>query len=579
MADRFFTDNPPHPTYPTYTRANAGEVMPDPVSPLSNTLGLLYGGDLGWRDAYVRFGTFDPDEIESDHPICVGQFGGYLYLNMSLTRIYGVRMPGLTPEMVDFQYFGEMPGIPPYEDEARPTDEKPEASVKLAEFLQGYIFARDDLPELRQDREEVERWIGEHRPDLASCSNEDLVSYARSTMPWYRRLFDQHIGVSAACGVGIGTVAGVCQAIGKPELTMTLIAGLGDVDSAAPSWAMWDLCRMVRSSKDLTAQFEDGVGGLVERLRSSSSPDAAAFLKGFDEFIERFGMRGPNEWEYRHHVWGTRPELPLAAIDRMRLAGEDASPQLHTDRYHGEREEAAAVVRAALQGNDEALGQFEAGLRAALVFTPGRERSKTNNIIVVHEVRLAMRELGRRMVEAGHLDNVEEVFMLTNSELDDFLADPASFSDTLRQREQEYLALYELEPPFIVYRTAPPLSEFPRRDASGIERVASGTVLTGIPGCAGTATGRARIIMDPSDPTALEPGDILVAPVTDPAWTPLFVPAAAVVVDVGAQITHAVIVSRELGIPCVVSVTGATKKITDGATITVDGAAGTVTIH
>jgi phosphoenolpyruvate synthase/pyruvate phosphate dikinase len=67
--------------------------------------------------------------------------------------------------------------------------------------------------------------------------------------------------------------------------------------------------------------------------------------------------------------------------------------------------------------------------------------------------------------------------------------------------------------------------------------------------------------------------------VTDPAWTPLFVPAAAVVVDVGAQITHAVIVSRELGIPCVVSVTDATKKITDGATITVDGAAGTVTIH
>jgi pyruvate,water dikinase len=86
------------------------------------------------------------------------------------------------------------------------------------------------------------------------------------------------------------------------------------------------------------------------------------------------------------------------------------------------------------------------------------------------------------------------------------------------------------------------------------------------------------VVLDPFDPRGLEPGDVLVAPVTDPAWTPLFVPAAAVVVDVGAQITHAVIVSRELGIPCVVSVTGATRKIPDGAMVTVDGTNGTVTL-
>ena len=85
-------------------------------------------------------------------------------------------------------------------------------------------------------------------------------------------------------------------------------------------------------------------------------------------------------------------------------------------------------------------------------------------------------------------------------------------------------------------------------------------------------------MLDPTDPRGLEPGDVLVAPITDPAWTPLFVPAAAVVVDVGAQITHAVIVSRELGLPCVVSVTGATRTIPDGALVEVDGAAGTVTI-
>ena len=77
---------------------------------------------------------------------------------------------------------------------------------------------------------------------------------------------------------------------------------------------------------------------------------------------------------------------------------------------------------------------------------------------------------------------------------------------------------------------------------------------------------------------ALGPGDVLVAPGTDPSWTPLFVPAAAVVVDVGAMLSHAVIVSRELGIPCVPSAVDASKRIPDGALVTVDGTAGTVTV-
>jgi pyruvate,water dikinase len=106
----------------------------------------------------------------------------------------------------------------------------------------------------------------------------------------------------------------------------------------------------------------------------------------------------------------------------------------------------------------------------------------------------------------------------------------------------------------------------------------SGDVLIGAAGCAGVVRGRARVILDSSDPTALEPGDILVAPNTDPSWTPLFVPAGGVIVDVGAMNSHAVIVSRELGVPCAVSVVDATKRIPDGAMVELDGGAGTVTI-
>jgi pyruvate,water dikinase len=103
-------------------------------------------------------------------------------------------------------------------------------------------------------------------------------------------------------------------------------------------------------------------------------------------------------------------------------------------------------------------------------------------------------------------------------------------------------------------------------------------VLTGVAGSPGVAEGTARIVLDPADPPDLGPGDIMVAPLTDPAWTPLFMAVDAVVVNVGGQISHAVIVSRELGLPCVVSVADASTRIPEGATIRVDGAAGTVTL-
>jgi pyruvate,water dikinase len=117
-----------------------------------------------------------------------------------------------------------------------------------------------------------------------------------------------------------------------------------------------------------------------------------------------------------------------------------------------------------------------------------------------------------------------------------------------------------------------------RRDAAGEAPLGAGDALAGMPGCPGVIEGIARVVLDSHDPTALEPGDILVAPITDPSWTPLFVPAGGVVVDVGAMLSHAIIVSRELGIPCVVSATDATRRIPDGARIRVDGNTGVVTV-
>ena len=103
-------------------------------------------------------------------------------------------------------------------------------------------------------------------------------------------------------------------------------------------------------------------------------------------------------------------------------------------------------------------------------------------------------------------------------------------------------------------------------------------MLSGLGGSNGKYTGTARVLEDLGQLARLEYGDVLVAPFTDAAWTPLFLVAGAVVVDLGAINSHAMVVAREMGIPCVVSVNNASRRIPDGAVVTVDGTEGTVRI-
>jgi pyruvate,water dikinase len=169
--------------------------------------------------------------------------------------------------------------------------------------------------------------------------------------------------------------------------------------------------------------------------------------------------------------------------------------------------------------------------------------------------------------------------MVTGDELDEFQIHPDRYTEKLTARHDQYLTLFDLEPPFAVDGVVAPLAEWKRRSVARVDKAASGDVLTGVAASSGVATGVARVILDPSQLDEFEPGDVLVAPQTDPSWAPLFLVASAVVVNVGAVGSHAMIVSRELGIPCVPSVADATLRIPSGVTVTVDGNNGTVTIH
>ena len=168
--------------------------------------------------------------------------------------------------------------------------------------------------------------------------------------------------------------------------------------------------------------------------------------------------------------------------------------------------------------------------------------------------------------------------MLLADELDAYVADPAALGATISERLTGYHSLFDLEPPFIIAEEVPPLSQWRRRARPQERTAGEGEVLRGVGGSAGTFTGPARIVRNLADAVALEPGEVMVSPITDAAWTPLFLVAGAVVVDMGALNSHAVVVSREIGLPCVLSVTGATEILRDGMVLTVDGTAGTVTV-
>ena len=576
MAERWIVDDEPSERYPIYTRGNVGEVFPDPVTPFSASFAITPYSEPGWRDALVRSGIFTEGEFDPDHNEIIGIFGGYCYLNVSINRISGVRVPGMTPEMIDLALYGSQPGIPPYEPQ--PGDDDPDRATAAFEWLI-WIMTATELPELAGE-EALTKQLREERPDLAALSDAELVTYVRRLYDeHFRQLFGQHIYISTAVQIPLGIITQVCAAVGDPSLAMRLVAGLGDVESAAPSFVLWELGRQVARSDVLTSEFDGGVPGLLDRLEGARGDgEVDTFLGALAAFLREHGSRGPNEWDTTSHTWETRPELALAAVDRMRLLDDGEAPDGHHAERVSDREAVAAEVAALLAGQPEVLEQFQQALASAAVFFPGRERSKTNAVRFIHETRVALHELGRRMVAAGHFGQLDDFGMLLADELDDFLADPAAFTGTLRERRARYDELAALEPPFVFAGEQPPVETWERRDAHTEAVAAAGDVLTGISGCPGQATGVARVILDPADPSALAPGDVLVAPITDPSWTPLFVAASAVVVDVGAQLSHAIIVSRELGIPCVVSVTGATRKIPDGAVVTVDGTAGTVTL-
>lgn len=575
--DSWITDTEISTRFPYYTRANADEVGPDPFTPLGWSLGWAKGCIPGVAGGFVEFGVLGWDEFALDPPEVFGNWGGYFYNQLSLPRTMGTRMPGASPEAIDQAYFGDHPGVPPIEVD--PRDEDDAATAKLGETM-AWAMSTDGFPE--QDRvADIARAFVAERPDLTAMSDSELVARARDAVVKLDDAWVQYCQSALGASLGPGAVGAICDAIGRSGDAVKVMSAIGNVESAEASFVMWDISRMVKNSESLTAAFDQGTGSVLAAMgEADADPDMAAFASAWGALMATHGHRGPNEWDMGAPSWTTQPTLALGMIERMRFQDDSRSPGDAQERAAADRTLLTTELLAMVEGDPETHGTLAAGIASAGVFFQLREKGKNACIRLIHEGKLAMYEVGNRMVAAGAIDGPAKVFMVMDGELDAFLADPASFTAMINERNESFQLLHTLEPPYIVKLQdgVPPISTWGQRN-SGVKVAAGiGELLQGAAGAPGVVRGTARVILDPSDPAAIGPGDIMIAPTTDPSWTPLFLSAEGVVVNVGAVASHAAIVCRELGVPCAVSVIDATDRIPDGATIEIDGATGAVTI-
>jgi pyruvate,water dikinase len=554
------------PRFPLLCRGNAGEVYPNVVTPLTGSI-VAQPFSEGQRRLSIDAGLATPDQLRNFDGVTysvVGMFAGYLYANVSLARSAAARTPGLTAADVDQQMFG-LTGAPP--SRRGPGDRSPRAAMRTVRFIAPRVFRPND-----RSVAEVRRLAADAlatAPDIHTATDDELLAVVHRDRAHLDRMMYELISAGFAAGVGRAMLERLLTAQGGDGLINRLTAGLGTIESAEPATELWRLGRHVAEDDHLTELFDDGTTGLDERLRADPGPAVAAFVRALDDFRVRHGARGPEEWELASPTWGSDPGIALAQIDRLRRAPSDRAPGQAAAA--AERDALVAEVRARVGAPKRPM--FDRALRAAMVGQANREATKAALIRLLWPMRQALAELGRR----SGLPH-DDFFLLLLPEVPVALADPDAFAEPIAERRARRDFLQARVPPFWFEGEVPDPRAWPVRTEQ-LRPDRSPRTLTGLGVCSGTATGRARVVTDPAAPGDLAADDILVAPITDPSWTPLFLAAAGVVVDVGAQMSHAAIVSRELGIPAVVSVTGASTTIPDGVLLTVNGDEGTVTVH
>ena len=547
------------PRYPLYSNGNISEVMPGCVTPLSwDHTGRLI--ERAFRSQLEALGAIEPGRRE---PSVLGFFFHRPYVNVSLLLEAASDTPGMTPDTVREEFVGKPETTTP--------------AVSAADFLP------QRLPRLWRVVRVVLRQARSLDDRIAGCHQAAEADDARFTTDWMAEASDdmllQSVRMSKELAgpslvhVWASTLASVAFAqlrrftarwLGDADgsLASELVTGIEHLPSTEPALELHALSEKIAASERLTALFRSEASDdvILEALRGEP------LNADLERFLRSYGHRGFAEAELSRPCWREDPSQVISLI-RNNLRPGAITPIDVRKRQRRAHERAMSRLQSSSWWRRAWLKLL---IRRARAGISHRETMKDLVIRRLDRSRLVYRELNRRLVARQLTSSPDDMFFLVWDEVKALVLGSRSrdeIAEVVAARRRDYRWSRQVEVPKLQEGTPRTL------DATDMPR---GLKLTGMGVSPGRVTGLARVVSDPRNGATIEPGEILVAPVTDVAWTPLFAQAAGLVVEVGGLLSHGSIVAREYGVPAVVGVAGATRIIRTGDRISLDGATGQV---
>lgn len=392
--------------------------------------------------------------------------------------------------------------------------------------------------------------------------NNDVIRLGPSLLP------------PAAAGLGMLGLAG--KLLGddaRPGDLQTVLRGLPHNVTTEMDLELWSLATRIREDEEAARTLRDEpTGNLTRRFQAGTLPACAQH--GLEEFLSKYGHRAVAEIDIGMPRWSDEPAHIIGVLGNyLRLEGRELAPDAVFARGAAEAE---AMIET-LVGRARRRSRLRArlvrfALDRARQLAGLRESAKYHMVVALAAVRRELAALGSELAGHGTISNAGDVFFLDLTE-----ARAALQGRDMRHHVTERRRAYDAE---LRRRHVPNilLSDGTEPEADIAASTAADGALTGTAASAGSVTGVARVIFDPVG-AQLEPGEILVTPSTDPGWTPLFLTAGGLVMEMGGANSHGAVVAREYGIPAVVGAAGATRRIRTGQRIRVDGSAGVVVLE
>ena len=423
------------------------------------------------------------------------------------------------------------------------------------ELLAAYARRADRLRELAQRR------VGQESPAALLAEMEEWLEHEDD--PTREGL--RHLGIAMFLHTAIERL---CAGRVSFSLLADLGKGIPNNPTTVISLELWALAQEARPLAELFAKTP--ADKLATVLQTTEA--GRRWWNSFGEILARHGHRGEVELDLATPRWAEDPTFLLQAVANYlrHPSGIPTPPEMLAQGIR-RREVAAAAIRSRLP---RPLRWMFGGLYERYVlWLPFREAAKYVWLIGFAHARRVYRELGRRLASAGHLNTTDDVFWLRLEELARWAeSGTVTWSQPLLEsRARQWHTWTTLRPPSLVIGARgvePPRVVLPAA-TSGATRL-HGTAVS-----SGEAEGIARVITDPHQ-ADLRPGEILVTRYTDPAWTPLFFTAGALITEIGGVLSHGAVIAREIGLPAIVGVEGATRRISTGRRVKVNAHDGTV---